>query len=79
MAGHTDDTGTPELNQRLSLGRAQAVVDWLVTHGVERTRLEARGYGQSRPVADNSRSEGRARNRRVEFQILRVAGEGAAP
>jgi outer membrane protein OmpA-like peptidoglycan-associated protein len=79
VAGHTDDTGTPELNERLSLDRARAVVDWLVRHGVERERLEAKGYGQTRPVADNSRSEGRARNRRVEFQVLRVEGEGGAP
>jgi outer membrane protein OmpA-like peptidoglycan-associated protein len=79
VAGHTDDTGTPSSNQRLSLARAQAVVDWLAAHGIERARLEAKGYGETRPVADNSRSEGRARNRRVEFKVLRLAGEEATP
>jgi outer membrane protein OmpA-like peptidoglycan-associated protein len=79
VAGHTDDTGTPEQNLGLSLARARAVVEWLAAHGIERSRLEAKGYGQTRPVADNSRSEGRARNRRVEFKVVRSAGEGGTP
>jgi len=77
VAGHTDDTGTPELNQRLSKERARAVVAWLVAHGVAKERLQARGYGQSRPLAPNTDELGRARNRRVEFHVLRRAGAAA--
>lgn len=73
VAGHTDDTGTPELNRQLSEARARAVVSWLVTRGVDAKRLTAHGYGQTRPIADNASEEGRARNRRVEFLILRRA------
>lgn len=71
IAGHTDATGPAASNQELSLERARAVMDWLVTHGVAAERLLPRGYGQSRPVADNAIEAGRARNRRVEFLILR--------
>jgi len=71
VAGHTDDTGTPELNRQLSQGRANAVMAWLVAHGVQAGRLSARGYGETRPLADNTSEAGRARNRRVEFLILR--------
>jgi outer membrane protein OmpA-like peptidoglycan-associated protein len=73
VAGHTDDTGTSQLNRELSLARARAVMDWLVVHGVEARRLTARGYGDTRPIADNATEEGRTRNRRVEFLILRRA------
>lgn len=73
VAGHTDDTGTSELNRQLSEARARAVMTWLVAHGVDAKRLSARGYGQTRPIADNTSEEGRARNRRVEFLILRRA------
>ena len=71
VAGHTDDTGTVELNRELSEARAHAVMSWLIAHGVDGGRLSARGYGQSRPLADNHTEEGRARNRRVEFLISR--------
>jgi outer membrane protein OmpA-like peptidoglycan-associated protein len=71
VQGHTDDTGTPELNQRLSDDRARAVVTWLVGHGIEASRLVPKGYGQERPIADNASEEGRAKNRRVEFRVLR--------
>jgi OmpA-OmpF porin, OOP family len=69
VAGHTDDTGTPAANLQLSEARAQAVTDWLVAHGVEAKRLKARGYGETRPIADNSTEQGRASNRRVELRI----------
>ena len=73
VAGHTDDTGKPDLNRQLSEARARAVMSWLVARGIDAKRLSARGYGESRPIADNTSEEGRARNRRVEFLILRRA------
>jgi outer membrane protein OmpA-like peptidoglycan-associated protein len=71
VQGHTDDTGTPELNQRLSDDRARAVVTWLVDHGVAANRLVPKGYGQERPLRENATEEGRASNRRVEFRVMR--------
>jgi OOP family OmpA-OmpF porin len=66
IEGHTDSTGPEDYNQALSQRRAQAVVDLLVNeHGIAPARLQAKGFGESRPVADNSTSEGRAQNRRV--------------
>jgi outer membrane protein OmpA-like peptidoglycan-associated protein len=79
VQGHTDDTGTPEYNQRLSNDRAQAVVERLVAHGVAASRLTAKGYGQERPIADNATEEGRAKNRRVEFRVLRPATTPETP
>jgi len=70
VQGHTDATGTPELNRRLSQERAAAVVAWLTAHGVDPRRLRARGYGRERPIADNATEAGRASNRRVEFRVL---------
>lgn len=69
--GYTDDQGSDSYNQELSLRRAQAVVDYLVTNGVERSRLVPRGYGKAKPVASNDTDEGRAQNRRVEFRFLK--------
>jgi outer membrane protein OmpA-like peptidoglycan-associated protein len=79
VQGHTDDTGTHELNQRLSDDRARAVVERLTRHGVAANRLVAKGYGQDRPIADNATEEGRAKNRRVEFRVLRPAKTPEAP
>lgn len=73
IQGHTDDTGTPERNQRLSQERADAVARWLVEHGIRPARLRTVGYGQARPLADNTSEVGRAQNRRVEFRIIRRA------
>jgi OOP family OmpA-OmpF porin len=70
VQGHTDSTGTPELNRRLSDERARAVMGWLVAHGVDAGRLGAVGYGETIPIGDNATEEGRAKNRRVEFRIL---------
>ncbi|WP_420464458.1 TolC family outer membrane protein [Panacagrimonas sp.] len=70
IAGHTDSTGAPEYNLRLSQGRAASVVRYLVAKGVTADRLEARGYGLTEPVASNDTSEGRSLNRRVEFRVL---------
>ncbi|MFN0063533.1 MAG: OmpA family protein [Myxococcaceae bacterium] len=70
VAGHTDNVGGPEYNQRLSEARARSVVDYLVKRGFPRTRLEAAGYGRTRPIAPNLTPKGRQLNRRVEFLIL---------
>jgi len=70
IEGHTDNVGNPEYNQELSGRRAQAVVDYLVEqYGIDRSRLAARGYGMSRPIADNASDEGRQLNRRIEAII----------
>ncbi len=79
VQGHTDTTGTEVLNRELSESRAKAVVRWLVEHGIAAERLVARGYGYSRPVADESTEEGRRRNRRVDFVVQRLQGEKETP
>lgn len=68
IEGHTDVTGSAQHNQDLAHRRAQSVVRWLVEHGIDAKRLEAKGYGASRPVADNDTAQGRALNRRVELK-----------
>jgi outer membrane protein OmpA-like peptidoglycan-associated protein len=68
--GHTDASGDAARNQRLSEARAQAVVATLTTQGIDAPRLQAKGHGQSQPVADNASEEGKARNRRVELVRL---------
>jgi OOP family OmpA-OmpF porin len=75
IQGHTDDTGTPELNRHLSQERAAAVHAWLVAHGIDAARLRPIGYGQAHPLADNTSEAGRAKNRRVEFRILERRSE----
>lgn len=67
VEGHTDNQGNAAANQTLSEKRAQAVVAWLAAHGVDASRLKAQGFGQSKPVAENSSEDGRAKNRRVEL------------
>jgi outer membrane protein OmpA-like peptidoglycan-associated protein len=67
VEGFTDNVGSKEANLKLSSDRAEAVMNWLVAHGIDRARLSAKGYGESRPVASNSTEGGRAKNRRVEL------------
>jgi outer membrane protein OmpA-like peptidoglycan-associated protein len=67
---HTDNTGTNTANLNLSERRAQLLVDYLVSTGMSRERLTARGYGSSRPVANNLTEEGRRLNRRVDVRIV---------
>jgi outer membrane protein OmpA-like peptidoglycan-associated protein len=67
VAGHTDNVGTDALNTPLSRQRAEAVVTWLTSKGIDRSRLVATGLGPRKPVADNSAEEGRAKNRRVDL------------
>lgn len=69
VEGHTDGVGNAARNRALSAGRAQAVVKWLIEHGVERERLVAEGFGPDRPVAPNNTPAGRRENRRVEFHL----------
>ena len=66
VAGHTDNVGNRRANQRLSERRAQAVRDYLVSHGIDGGRIEAVGHGDEQPVASNDTEEGRAENRRIE-------------
>ncbi|HEY8075048.1 MAG TPA: OmpA family protein, partial [Labilithrix sp.] len=69
VEGHTDNRGGADLNRKLSAARAQSVVTWLVKHGVDKTRLESKGFGPDRPIDTNETAEGRQNNRRVEFHI----------
>ena len=78
IQGYTDNRGERALNMKLSQSRAEAVRDWLVGHGVEPVRLIARGYGPARPIVPNITAHNRARNRRVQFRIVRRAGASAA-
>jgi outer membrane protein OmpA-like peptidoglycan-associated protein len=73
IEGHTDNVGGAAINQRLSEQRAAAVRSALIKRGVDGDRLDARGYGETRPVAPNSSPGGRQRNRRVEFIIAETA------
>jgi len=70
ISGHTDNTGSPVINAKLSTDRAKAVVDYLVGKGIDRGRLSYMGYGPDQPIADNATAAGKAKNRRVEFKIL---------
>lgn len=70
VQGHTDNVGAAAANATLSQQRAAAVVSWLTKNGVEASRLVAKGYGDTAPVADNTSDEGRAKNRRVELKKI---------
>ena len=69
IEGHTDDVGNDRANMKLSQARANSVRAYLVKKGVEPMRMRAVGYGEDRPIDDNSTPEGQAINRRVEFVI----------
>ncbi|WP_077037237.1 outer membrane protein OmpA [Pelomonas sp. KK5] len=68
--GHTDSVGTDAYNQKLSVRRAEAVKAYLVSKGVEKNRVYTEGKGEKQPVADNKTAEGRAKNRRVEIEVV---------
>jgi outer membrane protein OmpA-like peptidoglycan-associated protein/tetratricopeptide (TPR) repeat protein len=70
ISGHTDNIGKAGDNLTLSNNRAQAVVKYLVSKGIEPARLTYKGYGATQPVADNATEEGRAKNRRTELQVI---------
>lgn len=71
IMAHTDDQGNDTYNLLLSRARAQSVVNHLLENGIEGSRLNATGYGESRPIATNTTEEGRSINRRVEFRLLK--------
>lgn len=71
IAGHTDYFNTDEYNQVLSERRAKTVMDYFISKGVDASRLTAKGYGESSPIADNETEEGQAKNRRVELRIIK--------
>jgi OOP family OmpA-OmpF porin len=68
--GHTDAVGNDSYNQRLSVKRAEAVKNYLVSKGIEKNRVYTEGKGEKQPVADNKTAEGRAKNRRVEIEVV---------
>jgi OOP family OmpA-OmpF porin len=70
VEGHTDSDGSDKYNKDLSQKRADAVKKFLVKAGIAEDKLEAVGYGEERPIADNSTDEGKEKNRRVEFNIV---------
>ncbi len=68
--GHTDSVGSDAYNQKLSVRRAEAVKAYLVSKGVEKNRVYTEGKGEKQPVADNKTAQGRAKNRRVEIEVV---------
>ncbi len=72
ISGHTDSKGSDEYNLNLSQGRSQSVVDYLIGQGINASRLQAHGYGETKPIDTNDTDDGRANNRRVEFTVLKM-------
>ncbi len=68
--GHTDSVGSDAYNQKLSVRRSEAVKAYLVSKGIEKNRVYTEGKGEKQPVADNKTAEGRAKNRRVEIEVV---------
>lgn len=69
ISGHTDNTGNKKDNLTLSANRAKAIVDYLITKGIDSLRLSYKGYGDTQPIADNNTESGRAKNRRTSFTV----------
>ena len=70
ITGHADSTGTAAYNKKLSLRRAEAVRDYLISLGADPSKMEVSGEGETKPIADNKTKEGRAKNRRVEVEVI---------
>jgi outer membrane protein OmpA-like peptidoglycan-associated protein len=71
IEGHTDSTGTPAVNRKLSQQRAESVLTYLTSKGVTGGRMKAKGFGPDKPVSDNTSDDGKEKNRRVEFNIVK--------
>ena len=71
LGGHTDNQGSSAANLKLSEDRALAVMNFLIENGIDKSRLNHKGYGGTRPVASNASAESRSKNRRVEIKIVR--------
>jgi OmpA-OmpF porin, OOP family len=71
ISAHTDNVGSDDFNLKLSQSRAESVLNYFVTNGIQVSRLSAKGYGSSKPIADNNTEQGRQKNRRVEFKIIK--------
>ena len=72
IEGHTDNVGEDKLNQKLSENRAKSVYDFLINNGIDKRRLSYKGYGETKPKADNNTDEGRRENRRTEFIVTKI-------
>lgn len=72
ISGHTDNTGSAVVNQKISEQRAKAVADYVISMGVQATRITSKGYSSKKPKASNATAKGRAENRRVEFTIIGI-------
>lgn len=72
ISGHTDNKGSVSYNQKLSEARAKSVIDFLISAGIEKSRLSYKGYGLSSPIASNETEEGRQLNRRIEFKVIAI-------
>ena len=72
IAGHTDNVGTDKYNMALSERRSTTVVAYLIRQGISRKRLKAKYFGETKPLETNDTEEGREKNRRVEFKILKL-------
>jgi OmpA-OmpF porin, OOP family len=75
IEGHTDNVGSPESNETLSGQRALAIKKALIAKGIKAERLLAVGFGQNKPIADNTTEEGKAKNRRTEFRVAELSGK----
>lgn len=73
ISGHTDNLGSATKNEQLSAQRAKAVLDYLLSKGVDKNRMTYKGYGSSDPIETNTTIDGRKKNRRIEFKVLKVA------
>jgi OOP family OmpA-OmpF porin len=73
ITGHTDSSGKAEYNQKLSVKRAEAVRDYLISLGADASKMEVEGMGATKPIADNKTKAGRAKNRRVEVEVTGTA------
>jgi outer membrane protein OmpA-like peptidoglycan-associated protein len=71
ISGHTDSDGDAKKNQKLSEERAETVKAWFVKNGIDAKRIETKGYGEEKPIADNKTKEGKAKNRRIEIERIK--------